>query len=336
VRAAKQTQSIGATVGVAIVGWNNQEILPKCLDSVLKQTYKNIKTTVIDNNSSDDSVSLIKTKYPWVSLIESPVNVGFAKGNNIIIEQFMKDQDVGYVVLLNSDASLDKQWVEKLVAFAKSKNNTAFLQGLTLDYNDHEVIDSTHIYINRKGQSIQSGYRQDRRSATPDIQKIFGVNAAACMITRPFLDSQPFKYLFDDDFFMYLEDVDVAARSVVLGWDNYFVGDALAYHMGSASSGKNPGFSVYMVNRNRWPLLIKNMPASVIFRMIPGMIKGDAQELYRIARAKNFLIIRKFIWGRVKGFFVSFGFIKKRQTIMKAKKISNKELWSLMETGLRR
>lgn len=333
-RPLKAKQQGKDTIGVAIVGWNNEKILPQCLDSVLRQTYKNIKTIVLDNNSSDDSVTIIEKNYPWVNLIKSKVNTGFAKGNNLIVQEFMKDADIRYVVLLNSDASLDKLWVERLVQFADGKDNIAFLQGMTLDHYDHDVIDSTHIFINRKGQSIQSGHRLPRK-LSPDTQKVFGVNAAACMITKDFLNRQPFETLFDEDFFMYLEDVDVAARSLALGWDNYFVKDALAYHMGSVSSGKNPGFSVYMVNHNRWPLLIKNMPIGIIMRIIPRMVAGDVQELYRIARAKNFIIIRKFIWGRVVGFFSLFGYMKKRRVIMKARKINSKDLWELMGTGLK-
>jgi len=266
-------------------------------------------------------------------LIESPENTGFAKGNNLIIEHFMKDEDVNYIVLLNSDASLDKYWVEKLVEFAESTNNIAFLQGLTLDYYDHDIIDSTHIYINRNGQSIQSGYRQSRKSSTPNTQKVFGVNAAACMIAKDFLNKQPFKYLFDEDFFMYLEDVDVAARSVVLGWDNYFVKDALAYHMGSKSSGKNPGYSVYMVNRNVLPLLTKNLPLTVIAKILPRMVIADTRELYRILRGRNYRIFQKFVYGRLRGALTVPRYLRKRNLISKQRHISNKDLWALMETG---
>jgi GT2 family glycosyltransferase len=163
--------------------------------------------------------------------------------------------------------------------------------------------------------------------------KVFGVNAAACMVSRAYLEEQPFNYLFDEDFFMYLEDVDAIARAVILGWDSYFVPEARAFHMGSASSGKNPGFSVYMVNRNRIAMLIKNLPLPILLRLIPRMVVGDIQELYRISRAKNFLVMKKFIMGRIMGLFLVPRYLKKARTLSKARNVKSAYLWEFMRDG---
>ena len=320
-------------VGVVIVCWNNETILAKCLDSVKAQKYKNIKTIVLDNNSLDKSVELIETKYPWVKLIKSPNNVGFSKGNNLVINKFMGDSNIKYFALLNSDASIDPYWVENLVKFAEGIDNVACMQGVTLDYYDNKVIDSTHIYINRQGQAIQGGYRLGLDETKLIVTKVFGVNAAACMITRKFLTDQPFDYLFDEDFFMYLEDVDVAARSVNLGWDNYFIPDAVAYHMGSVSSNKNPGFSVYMVNRYILPTLFKNLPVSIIVIVIPRMILADSREIYRILKGRNYAIFKKFITGRIKGVSILPQYLNKRITLFRLRKTTNRKLWALMHNG---
>lgn len=321
-------------VGVAVVTWNNKSIIGECLKSIQQQTYPNIKTIVLDNNSSDGTTDLIEQEFQWVQLIRSPENTGFARGNNIIINEFLSDQAVAYIVLLNSDATLDSHWVEKLVKFAQEKEHTAFLQGITVDYYDHDIVDSTHIFINRNGQAVQAAYRASRREIAKNIQKVFGVNAAACMITRQFLEQQPFDYLFDEDFFMYLEDVDVAVRSVILGWDNYFVPETVAYHMGSASSGKNPGFSVYMVNRNLLPLLVKNFPLSIIVRIAPRMLIADAREIYRIARGKNYKIIYKYVSGRIRGLFTIPRYAKKAKILSRSRQIKGRKIWELMKTGV--
>lgn len=320
-------------VGIAVVIWNNESILPDCLDSIHRQNYKNTKTIVLDNNSSDNSAQIITDRYKWVRLIRSSTNLGFSKGNNMIVNEFMKDSEIKYIVLLNSDAALADNWIEELVNFAEHTKKVACMQGLTLDFFNHEIIDSTHIYINRNGQAIQGGHRKKLESINLHSKKVFGVNAAACMITKDYLEKQPFRYLFDEDFFMYLEDVDVAARSVVSGWDNYSVPKAVAYHMGSASSGKNPGFSVFMVNRNILPTLFKNLPTLIIIKIIPRMINADIRELYRIARGKNYKIMGKYILGRAKGLIILPRYFKKTITVSKAREISNHELWELMKNG---
>lgn len=321
-------------VGIAIVCWNNEKILPQCLDSIREQTYTKIKTVVLDNSSTDNSVKLLEDHYPWVDVIKSSTNTGFAKGNNLIINQFLRDPNFKYIVLLNSDASLDKYWVEKLIDFSKHHDDVACMQGITLDYYDHDIVDSTHIYINHQGQAIQAGYRQPLEDVGPGYRRVFGVNAAACMVTRRFLASQPFDYLFDEDFFMFLEDVDVAARSVVLGWNNYCVPEAVAYHMGSASTAKNPGYSVYMVNRNRLPLLFKNLPLYMILRIIPRMLVADGREIYKIARGKNYSVLRKFILGRLKGIIITPAFLKKRRVVSTNRSINRSYLWKLMKNGI--
>lgn len=320
-------------VGVAIVCWNNKNILPQCLDSVREQTYKKIKTVVLDNNSTDHSVELLKNHYPWVDIIKSSTNTGYAKGNNLIVKHFMRDPNIKYIALLNSDASLDKCWVEKLIQFIERHESVACVQGLTLDYYSHDIVDSTYIYINHKGQAIQAGYRQPLKDVELVNRKVFGVNAAACMVTRSFLDSQPFDDLFDEEFFMYLEDVDLAARAVVLGWNNYCVPEAIAYHMGSASSSKNPGYSVYMVNRNRLPLLFKNLPFSMIIKILPNMLVADSLELYRIARGKNYSTLKNFILGRLKGIIITSAFLKKRKVVTANSTTNHSYLWRLMKNG---
>jgi len=320
-------------VGIAIVAWNNESIIDVCLDSVQNQTHKKIKTIVLDNDSADNTAAIVKENYPWANLIESNKNTGFSKGNNIIIKQFMADKDIDYIVLLNSDATIDPDWVSRLVQFAQDHEQLATAQGLTLDFYDHNIVDSTHIYVNRSGQAIQAGYGQARITVRDQPRKVFGVNAAACMISKKFLQNQPFDYVFDEDFFMYLEDVDFAARTFVMGWDNYIVPSAIAYHMGSTSSGKNPGFSVYMVNRNRLPMLIKNFPIITLLRLLPRMLIADIAELYRIARGKNYFIVYKFIMGRLKGLLITPLYISKRIKLSKFRKRSSKETWLAMDAG---
>jgi len=195
-----------------IVGWNNRKLLKDCFDSIDKQTYPHKQIIYVDNNSSDGSAEWVNQHFPDAIVLTQRKNTGFAKGNNIGIKEALKDSTVGYVVLLNTDARLDPEWTEKIIEFATLKPNGAGFQGTTLDYHKREVVDSTHIYVSHNGQGTQGNWRYYYNGELGP-RKVFGVNAAVCLITRHFIEAQPFGgELFDERMYMYLEDIDLAAR----------------------------------------------------------------------------------------------------------------------------
>jgi GT2 family glycosyltransferase len=319
-------------VAFIILGWNNADLLPECFDSVQNQTYKEVEIYYVDNGSKDRSVELTRKKYPDVKVIEPGTNTGFAKGNNIGIKEALKDPAVGYIGLLNTDARLKPQWTEKVVEFAKLKPKGALFQGTTLDYYNEGIIDSTHIYVAYNGAGTQGNWRYyDQRELGP--RKVFGVNAAACMISRRFIEEQPFDEVFDEKFFMYLEDVDLAARATVLGWDNYLVPDARALHMGSASSGKNPGFSLYMTFRNNSAMLCKNFPLRTIIRMAPAIMHAEIDTHRVLRRMGKKDVSSKVVNGRLIGLFRLPLFLVKRHKVLSRRQIPKGYMWNLMRRG---
>lgn len=324
----------GQKVAFVIVGWNNQDLIGQCFKSIKKQTFQNIRTIFVDNNSSDGTVELIKEKYPKVELIAMDTNSGFAKGNNIGIEKALEDPEVTYVALLNTDATLAPDWTETILHTAIKKPLGAAFQTITLDYYDHKIIDSTHIYIAHNGQATQGSWlRILPEGCDVASQKVFGCNAAAVIYSRKFIEEQPFNKLFDEKLFMYLEDVDVATRATVLGWDNYVVAGSRAYHMGSASSSKNPGFSLYMTFRNNSAVLIKNLPVLILLRMLPKLMRGDIDTIIVLWRSGRQKAIWPVVKGRVVGIFRSTLFVKERLDISRKRTIQYRRLWRLMLRG---
>jgi GT2 family glycosyltransferase len=328
-------KSSALKVAFIIVGWNNLDLIDDCIESILKQTYKPISIIYVDNDSRDGSSKHVKEKYPEVEVIDSGANMGFAKGNNIGIKRALGDETVRYVALLNSDARIADDWVETIVHHAGYKPRGAAFQTITLDYYDHEVIDSTHLYLAQNGQGTQGSWRRpllEGYDVAP--KKVFGCNAAAVLYSRDFIESQPFEELFDDNMFMYLEDVDVAARATIMGWDNYVIPGSRAYHMGSASSGKLPGYSLFMTYRNNIAVLAKNMPLSMFIRMIPGMMRSDYHTMKRLRHIGQSKGIPQLIKGRLIGFArlpLYTGKILKMRSYRRS--ISKQYLWRLMHKG---
>jgi GT2 family glycosyltransferase len=316
-----------------VVSWNNADLLEECFDSISKQTYKNHKTILVDNGSGDNSIEIARKTMPEVEVIAAGQNLGFAKGNNRGIKKALEDEEVGFVVLLNSDARVAPDWLGTIIDFSALKPRAACLQGTTLDYYNHNIVDSTHIYISRIGQAIQANHREYYEEEFGP-RKVFGVNAAACVITREFIEAQPFgTEFFDETMFMYLEDVDVAARATVMGWDNYLVPSARAYHMGSASSGKNPSFSLYMTFRNNLGLNIKNLPLPILARVVVSIFKADRASIRHLKLIGKPEGVKAIIKGRIIGMFFIPIFIYKRLRLRKYREIDREYLWQLMKKG---
>lgn len=318
-----------------VVTWNNQDIILECLESIKRQIYKDIHIILVDNASSDVTVEVVRSaKINNITILENKKNEGFAIANNQGIRLALSDNNCGYVALLNSDARIDKAWTETLVSFAQKNQKVAALQTITLDYFDHNTVDSWGIKVGLSGNALQLGYRKPLKRPHKDT-RVFGVNAAACIYTAEFLLSQPFgDDYFDSDMWMYLEDVDLAARATILGYSSWVVGDGVyAYHMGSASSSKNPGFSVFHIYRNNYLMLLKNLPAALLARATIGTLISDIVTIIKLARHRNTTSIKAIIKGRLASLKLIPLFIKKRKKVMRARKISSESLKELMRAS---
>jgi len=264
-------------VAFCVVTWNSAAVLGECIDALQAQTGVPTVIYMLDNASKDSTRELM-TNYPNVRTTWSRVNTGFARGNNLLIAQALKDPDVQYVALINSDAVLAPDWASQLVGFAEQRGNVGSLQGLTLDYFDHSRVDSRHIFVNGRLQGQQYGYG-DHTLPLDDYRprKVFGVNAAACMYTRAMIEALPDQQngFFDERFFMYYEDVDVSFRALITGWDAWSVPTAIAYHMGSVSAKmRASSYSPRMVARNMSAVIYKNAPARVVLASFSPAIHG--------------------------------------------------------------
>jgi GT2 family glycosyltransferase len=326
---------VNPKVAYIIVSWNNENLLKDCIESVILQDYPNKTIILVDNDSKDNSVSYVRASFPEVNILEQSDNLGFAKGNNLGIAKAFEDTDVAYVVLLNTDARLAIEWTSVLVKATRIKPRAAILQSVTLDYYNHDIIDSTHVYIAQNGQGTQGSWRRYLPYGYDvGLRKVFGCNAAAMLITRKFIEEQPFKDFFDETMFMYLEDVDVAARATVMGWDNYVVPGTRAFHMGSISaSKKDPSFSLYMTFRNNTGLLIKNLPTKLLFRVLLHVIAADRAAINHLRRIGNEKAIPAIIKGRLKSLLYIPIFILKRRKLKSCRVVDEDYLWNLMRRG---
>ncbi len=321
-------------VAVIIVCWNNEALLAECIDSVRAQTFPagRICTYVVDNGSSDGSVELISLMAE-VELLNVGWNSGFAAANNLAIKTAFADPEVTAVVLLNSDARLGPNWIETVTHFAATRPNGAAFQTITLDHRRPHIVDSHHIYLDARLQARQAN-QGDVYTDQFTTRRVFGVNAAAALYTRSFIEAQPFDDFFDEKMFMYLEDVDVAARAIVMGWENWFVAGAYATHLGSATTKtRSSGFSLEQTWRNQPILLITNLGWTTLRKRLIGLINADRDAIKHL-RHQGLSAEFVALWrGRVRGIGLTRYALRRRRRLAPLKRSSDEETELFMTTG---
>lgn len=226
-------------VAVQLVTWNGEAFLHDCLASLSHQSFKDWRIFILDNNSTDNSVSIIKS---WLSANYGELkvlfqNTGFASGHNALLES----QEAPYVLILNQDVCLEPDYLEKLVASMETRPEAGCATGCLLRWEragsrliKTEIMDSAGLSIYRTHRTVERN-RGERALNKSDIEEIYGAPATAALYRRLALDEAALKMpygteWFDADFWSYKEDVDLAYRLRLLGWQSIYVPTARGYH----------------------------------------------------------------------------------------------------------
>ena len=242
-------------VNINILTWNGERYLKPCLDSALSQDYPNFEILIIDNASSDKTVKIIKDyfdsekrkakseKYRKINFIQNKENVGFAAGHN----QGIKLTDGEYVMLLNQDAILSPNFLSEAVKVLEKDKKIAALQPKVLKYDfksnqPKNIFDTTGLLILKNRRILNRGQGQKDEGQFDQQEEIFGADGAVPVYRRSALEDtrlprspksevRSSKYeVFDESFFAYKEDVDLAWRLRLYGWKAIYAPSVLAYH----------------------------------------------------------------------------------------------------------
>lgn len=266
-------------ISVIVVNWNSQRDLGECLASLRRQTDRDFETIVVDNGSSDGSVERVHRDYPEVRVLENDANLGFAEACNRGIES----TDRPWIALLNNDAVADPHWIEELRAAVRASHpDTGSIQARIMDAHIPEQVSSTGVVLRRRGgfQDREFGSTWDGRN---EYEEIFCASAGAALYRRSMLQAVRLPTgIFDRDFGLYFEDVDLGWRCRLAGWSAVLAPRAVAYHVrhGSAQRRGNR-FVELQCRRNRIGTLLKNASASLLVRSLPGTLRDAILLLVR-------------------------------------------------------
>jgi GT2 family glycosyltransferase len=221
-------------ISVVIVGYNNRRDLEHCLKSLAEQEHWNWEAYYVDNHSTDGSAEFVAARYPQVEIVALHQNIGFAGANNIGIRLAKGD----YVMTLNPDVWLEPSYMGTLAAALDADNRLGGVQGklLRAAFDGDAVvrsdtIDSTGDIIHRDRHAVSRGQGETDRGQYDAMPWTFSLTAAAALWNRAMLDAVAFdQEYFDEDFFIYKEDIDLCWRGRRQGWEFAYIPAARAYH----------------------------------------------------------------------------------------------------------
>ncbi len=253
-------------LSIVIPNYNGRKFLPACLRSIRGQTLPDYSIIVVDNGSTDGSRELLKREFPEVRVISMGTNTGFSRAINAGIQS----ASTPYIFLLNNDTELPRDTLEKLVSAAENKKEFSFFVPKMLSYHQRNILDGAGDGYLRGGAGYRLGTLEDDGDFYNHEGPVFGACAAAVLYRRSLFEKVG---LFDEDFFAYLEDVDLNLRINRAGLQGYYLPCAVIYHIGSATSGsKINAFTVSLSTRNSFFILFKHYQLSLFLRLLPVIV----------------------------------------------------------------
>jgi GT2 family glycosyltransferase len=219
-----------ALVSVAVVTYNSARVIATCLHSIRAQTYRRLEVLIIDNASTDATLRVIEDTGLSLRLLENKTNLGFAGAHN----QAIRLSQGAYYLALNPDVIMAKDFVERLVSGALLNPRVGSVSGKLVRAEPREgaaLLDSTGIYMTPALRHLDRGSGESDQGQYECRQYVFGASGAAALYRRAMLDDIAFDgQYFDEDYFAYREDADLAWRAQLRGWRCLYTPDAIARH----------------------------------------------------------------------------------------------------------
>ncbi len=313
-------------VAIIIVTYNGRAYISQCLQSVLAARFSDsFDILVIDNASTDDTAAIIKTKFPRVKLIELKTNAGFAGGNNVGLRLALA-QGAEAAVLLNQDTYVEPDWLEELAAAAFSKSDIGIAQAMLLLADDHGRVNNLGNAWHYLGFGFAKHYRalaEEQKAKAPFA--IGYASGAAMLVKREVLEKAG---MFDEKFYMYHEDLDLAWRARLRGYEIILAPRAVVYHYYRFRRNQ---LMYYWTERNRAAVLLQNYSFKTLLLLAPMLLITELMILiYSAAHGWLLQKLRSYAWI----LWHLPGILKQRSEIQSRRQVSDKIIMQRMDSSL--
>ncbi len=309
-------ESCNPLISVIIVNYNGKKFLSECLSSIFRQTYIPLEVRLVDNASNDGSVEYIHQNFPAVKMFIQSTNLGFAGGTNTGIEKATGE----YVLTLNNDTILTPDFIDEL-AKPMISNPAVGMCASKMIFPDGRI-NSTAICVSRSGAAWDRGLGELDRGQYDRPEEVFGACAGAALYRRSMLDEIG---LFDVDFFLFMEDVDLAFRATASRMEMYVtVPTAKVFHVHGGTAKTGSDIAVYYGNRNLLWYVVKNFPGRTLLFFLPWIIGRNIAVIpYYFLKNRGRAIVKAKV-DSIKGLPAM---IRKRQRIKQTISDSTIEKW---------
>lgn len=261
-------------VGIVILTYNSEEYIAGCLKNLLKNAYDNFSCVIVDNSSTDQTVKIVKDKYPKLKLIKNKSNLGYAAGNNVGIRHLLKNKNVSYILILNPDTLVSPNLISEcvrvlihgnkigivgpIITYARDPDKIWFAGG----YLNKLFLYTKHKYMNKYVDSLKRPIfviarspkffgttRQSQLSTNRLLRGVYGeyiestrndtvetdfITGACMMVKREIFEKIG---LLPEEYFMYFEDVGFCQKAINAGYSCRLLPKPLVKHYVSASTG---------------------------------------------------------------------------------------------------
>ena len=299
-----------ASIAVLIVAYRSRETVPDVIAALERQSVQPARVRLLENGSPELERVDVAGLPDFVELVESETNLGFAAGNNRLARGVEED----WLLLLTPDAFPEADMIEQMLA-ATARHPGASLFGATqLAHGAPGVLDGAGDVYHFTGLPYRGGY--GRTMEPPEEGEVFGPCGALTLVRRDVFEALGG---FDEDYFCYVEDVDLAYRARLAGHGAIQVKDARVSHMGYASSGRRSAFATYHGARNRFWTFFKNTPALLLPVLAPVHLGVTLLLWLSAARFGQFTLFGRAMRDALKGWP---RLMEKRRTVQAARTVS--------------
>lgn len=316
---SKKNKSKQALISVFTVNWNGKTWLDRYLKSLTSQTYENLELIVVDNASIDSSVEFIRKKYPKVRVIQNKKNFGLAKATNIGV----RESRGKYILFMNNDTWVKKDFVEKLFKFYKDNDYTVVSAEEKRYKGNKKFICNTTIDPTGSPAFYIPTYSRK--------EKIFYLTVCFLCAKDEFTNSGG----MDNDFFMYYEDVDWFWKLTLLGKKFTVTDTCQIYHAGAGSSGSGLKYSTFLWrNQNTLQTLIKNYQVITLIIVLPIYLLQNAIEAIFFLAIKRSDLSKSYVEGWMFNITRLKKIRQKRRVVQRNRTISDFQVFKKMFIGI--
>ena len=309
----------GPRVTVAIVAYQSGDFLQPCVDALAAQSFADFEAVIVDNDSTDGSIEALRLPDARFRVRRMGRNLGFAGGNNVAA----RESRAPWFATLNPDTRVDPGWLEALMAATVRWPQAASFGSTQVSLDDPDTLDGVGDVWHAAGVAWRARLGRPV-SETPPESEVFAPCGAAALYRRDlFVDHGG----FDERFFCYCEDLDLAYRLRLLGWTAVQVADAVVRHAGSGISGRTSEFTLFHGHRNRVWTYLKNTPGVWVWLLLPYHLAYDLAMTWSSRKVGRLGVVARAHWAA----FVGAGpILRSRREVQRARTAPVKDLFDAM------